>query len=58
MDEELKKVIADFYTPEELVGLLPILSEGAFLELIDALEDEIAEVEQEIKEEMGYDDDE
>lgn len=58
MDEELKKAIADFYTPEELVGLLPILSEGAFLELIDALEDEIAEVEQEIKEEMGYHDEE
>lgn len=54
MDEELKKSIVDFYSPEELIGLLSPFSGDEFLELIDALEEKLIENIEEIKEEMSY----
>lgn len=54
MDEELKKAIADFYTPEELIGLLSPFSEDEFLNLIDTLEEKLLENIEEIVEEVQY----
>lgn len=54
MDDELKKAIADFYSPEELIGLLSPFSGDEFLELLDAIEEKLLENIEEIKEEMSY----
>ena len=56
MDEDFKRAIVDFYSPEELLSLLSPLSADCFLALLDALEEELTENIQEIKEEMRYDD--
>lgn len=56
MPDELKKAIADFYTPEELIGLLSPFSGDEFLELIDSIEEKLIENIEEIKEEMNYGD--
>lgn len=54
MNEELKKAIADFYIPEELIGLLSPFSGDEFLDLIEAIEEKVLENIQEITEEMNY----
>lgn len=54
MNEELKKAIADFYAPEELIGLLSPFSGDEFLELIDAIEEKVIENLDEIMEDMNY----
>jgi hypothetical protein len=54
MDEELKKAVADFYSPEELIELLSPFSADEFLELIDTLEEKLLENIEEIKEDMNY----
>lgn len=56
MNDELKKAIADFYTPEELIGLLSPFSGDEFLDLIDAIEEKLLESIEEIKEEINYGD--
>lgn len=53
MDEELKQAIADYFSPEELIGLLD-LTRGEYLELIDNIEDILEDNIDEIKQEMSY----
>lgn len=55
MDEELKKSIADFYSPEELIGLLSPFSGDEFLELLDSVEEKLLENIELILEDMNYD---
>lgn len=54
-DEEFKKSIVDFYTPEELIELLSPFSDEEFLELVEQLEEKILYNIDELKEQMNHD---
>lgn len=53
MIEEFKAAVRDYFTPEELVGLLE-LDNTEFIGLVDYLEDLIIDNADEIKEYMNY----
>jgi hypothetical protein len=55
MDDEFKKAIVDFYTPEELLCLLE-LNDEEFFDLLGCLEDKLEENEEHLREEMRFDD--
>lgn len=54
MDEEFKKAVVDYFTPEELVSFLELTPDDFYL-VVDALEETILENIEELKEEMRHD---
>jgi len=53
--DEIRKILADNYTPEELVDLLCISSETMVDVFADDIEDRFEEIEATIMEDLGYD---